>query len=422
MLIQCPLIMQAFIITGNCCPFVTRAENWRIFALNDLISNRKMKKQLKAKEPIRLRSKMISNGNQSLYLDFYVGGRRKYEFLRLYIVPEYSKEDKEKNEQCLRLANAIKARRIIELQNDTYGFRVPSIKARDNFLDYIDLFVQNKKMAYRRLAQSLKNHIIKYRGNKILFCQIDKHFITGFAEYLNTTEAMGNVSKQRKRPLSQATRWNYFNILSLLLNKAQREGFIVINPMKEVDSEKRPQRAEPRRTFLTIEEVRKLAETSIKRKDVKRAFLFSCLCGLRFSDIKRLGWDNMQKDSKGNVIAEIVQQKTGSLLYLPISREALKQLPTDMGQHSGLVFATLPDASYTTKILKKWAKMAGIHKNVTFHVARHTFATLGLTYGAELYTISKLLGHSNIKMTQIYADIINEKKLEAVNAIPSIAD
>ena len=381
-----------------------------------------MKKQLKAKEPIRLRSKKISNGNQSLYLDFYASGRREYEFLRLYIVPEQTKEDKERNRECLRLANAIKARRIIELQNDEYGFRISSIKGKENFLDYIDHFVKNKKMAYRRLAQSLKNHIIRYKGNKILFCQIDKHFITGFAEYLSTTEAMGNVSKQRRRSLSQATRWNYFNILSLLLNKAQREGFMVINPMKEVDSEKRPQRAEPRRTFLTIEEVRKLAETSIKRKDVKRAFLFSCLCGLRFSDIKRLGWDNMQKDSKGNVIAEIVQQKTGSLLYLPISQEALKQLPGSAGRQSGLVFATLPDASYTTKILKKWAQIAGIHKNVTFHVARHTFATLELTYGAELYTISKLLGHSDIKMTQIYADIINEKKLEAVNAIPSIMD
>lgn len=378
-----------------------------------------MKKQLKAKEPIRLRAKRISNGNQSLYLDFYAGGRREYEFLRLYIVPEQTREDKEKNRQCLQLANAIKAKRIVELQNDEYGFRISTIKAKENFLEYIDHFAESRKPAYRRLTQSLKNHIIRYKGNKIPFCNIDKHFLNGFAQYLNSVEASGNISKKETRKLSQGTKWNYFNILSLLLNKAHREGIIATNPMKELEPEMRPQRAEPRRTFLTIDEVRKLAETSINRNDVKRAFLFSCLCGLRFSDIKQLAWRNLQKDSKGNMIAEIVQQKTGNLLYLPISNEAVKQLPNTENR-TGAVFATLPDASYTTKILKSWACRAGINKNVTFHVARHTFATLGLTYGAELYTISKLLGHSDIRMTQIYADIINEKKLEAVNAIPSI--
>ena len=127
----------------------------------------------------------------------------------------------------------------------------------------------------------------------------------------------------------------------------------------------------------------------------------------------------MQTDSRGYTTAEIVQQKTGSRLYLPLSAETLKQLPRD-SIREGLVFKQLPDASYTGKILKKWIQAAGIQKKVTFHVSRHTFATLSLTYGAELYTISKLLGHSNIKVTQIYADIINEKKREAVESIPSI--
>lgn len=380
-----------------------------------------MKKQLRAKEPIKLRAKELSNGNRSLYLDRYVNGHREYQFLRIYLVPEYTKEDREKNRQSLQLANAIKAKQIIELQNNRYGFRTLATKAKTSFLEYIDAFTENRKQAYQRLAKSLKNHIIRYKGEKILFADIDKEFLKGFAEYLNRTEAGGNVSKKKSRPLSQGSKWNYFNILSLLLNRARREGVIVVNPMQELLPEERPQRGEPRKTFLTLEEVKQLAATPIGREDVKRAFLFACLCGLRFSDIKRLAWSNLRKDSKGNVIAEIVQQKTGGLLYLPISREAQKQLPRTKDK-AGLVFDTLPDASYTTKILKKWAGSAGIAKNISFHVARHTFATLGLTYGAELYTISKLLGHSNIKVTQIYADIISEKKLEAVNAIPGITD
>lgn len=381
----------------------------------------KMKKQLRAKEPIRLRAKKLSNGNLSLYLDRYVNGHREYQFLRLYLVPEYTKEDKDKNKQSLQLANAIKAKQIIELQNGRYGFRTPATKVKTSFLEYIDTFIANRKQAYQRLARSLKNHIIKYKGEKVLLSDVDKEFLKGFAQYLNKTQAAGNISKKKNRPLSQGSKWNYFNMLSLLLNKARRDGFIVANPMQELNPEDRPQRAEPRRTFLTLEEVRNLANTKIKRSDVKQAFLFSCLCGLRFSDIKQLSWNNLQKDSKGDMTAEIIQQKTGNLLYLPISREALKQLPK-VADKSGLVFGTLPDASYTTKILKQWAAKAGITKNVTFHVARHTFATLGLTYGAELYTISKLLGHSNIGVTQIYADIISEKKRKAVDAIPSITD
>ena len=130
-------------------------------------------------------------------------------------------------------------------------------------------------------------------------------------------------------------------------------------------------------------------------------------------------WGNFQQDSKGNTIAKLIQKKTKSILYLPISPEAVKQLPPK-GSDKDLVFGKLPDNSYIDKLLKIWAKDAGITKNLTFHVGRHTFATLSITYGAELYTVSKLLGHADIKTTQIYADVINEKKREAVNSIPSI--
>ena len=81
-----------------------------------------MKKQIKVKEPIRLRTKKLSNGNESLYLDIYTDGKRDYEFLKLYIIQERTKEDKEKNAQTLKLANAIKSKRIVELQNEEHGF------------------------------------------------------------------------------------------------------------------------------------------------------------------------------------------------------------------------------------------------------------------------------------------------------------
>ena len=373
-----------------------------------------------AKEAVRLRTKPIKNGNFSLYLDIYYQGVRKYEFLHLYLVPEQDREARSRNKQSLQLANSIRIRRMAELQKTLYegSYRSPLHPA--DFLSFVDAFAATHRLAYRSLCSALKSHLISYKGTRIRFSDIDKDFLAGFHHYLRVAPARGNVSKRGQRLLSQGTQWNYFNVLSRLLNKATREGYLPSNPMHQLTPAERPGKAEPRKTFLTIQEVRRLAATPLSvRPEVRQAFLFSCLCGLRFSDVKRLRWSNLQTDSDGRTLVELVQKKTASRLYLPISAEALKQLPVDVSRE-GLVFPHLPDASYTQKLLNKWVQAAGLSKHITFHVARHTFATLSLTYGADLYTISKLLGHTNIRTTQIYADVISEKKRQAVDAIPPI--
>lgn len=88
-----------------------------------------------AKEPIRLRQRKTSTGNVSLYLDIYLNGKRSYEYLKMYLVPGSSKADKEKNRQTLQLAEAVKAKRIVDLQNGEYGFNA-AYKLDTNFLDY----------------------------------------------------------------------------------------------------------------------------------------------------------------------------------------------------------------------------------------------------------------------------------------------
>lgn len=374
----------------------------------------------KPKEAVRLRTKPIKNGNLSLYLDIYYKGVRKYEFLRIYLVPEQSKEARNHNKHALQLANQIRISRLTEFQDSLYNNNRNPDAMHADFLRYIDTFVLSHRSAYRLLCNALKRHLVRYKGPRIRFSDIDKEFLVGFNRYLNVAPVHGNVSKGTRRLLSQGTKWNYFNVLTRLLNKATREGYLSANPMHALSHDERPRRAEPRKTFLVIDEVRCLAATPLEsHPEVKQAFLFACLCGLRFSDVKRLRWSNLQTDSCGYTIAELVQQKTASRLYLPISTEAMKQLPV-CTTTEGLVFPHLPDASYTQKLLNKWALAACLSKHITFHVARHTFATLSLTYGADLYTICKLLGHSSIRITQIYADVISEKKRQAVNAIPSI--
>ena len=172
---------------------------------------------------------------------------------------------------------------------------------------------------------------------------------------------------------------------------------------------------------MTIEELKRLIGTECKYEIMKQAFLFSCLCGLRVSDIRKLKWNDLQKSGE-RIRIEIKMQKTKEPLYLPISDEALKWLPQQNEAKGDDLIFPLTHEGTINKILQKWSKDAGIIKHISFHVARHTHATMMLTLGADLYTVSKLLGHKNIATTQIYAKIVDKKKEEAISLIPNLTD
>lgn len=115
-------------------------------------------------------------------------------------------------------------------------------------------------------------------------------------------------------------------------------------------------------------------------------------------------------------------QKTKEPIYLPLSPEALRWMPERGEKTSEDAVFDLSSTTHINILLKPWAKEAGIDKRFSFHTARHTFATMMLTLGADLYTTSKLLGHTDVKMTQVYAKIINRKKDEAVNLVNGLFD
>ena len=395
----------------------------------------KQKQTVKLKEPVRIRFKQLSNGNQSIYLEYYtgdvirkenyVGGKRKYEFLKLYLIPERTREDKAKNEVTLALAKAIQSKRIVEVQNDAHGFQNTN-KSRVNLLDYLEnIGKQSAEQGSRNYARTVLNTVRAlrlFRGDYIAFRDVDKEFLSEFTDYLRQMPKASKygVLKTGGR-LSNNSVVSYYGTLRTAINRAYKEGIITVNPTKEFDFASKVRQEPSRREYLTLDELKTLINTECRHEIVKRAFLFSCLCGLRVSDIRKLRWCDLQR-SGGRVRIEITMQKTKEPLYLPISDEALKWLP-ERGEANGSDFIfPLTHEGTVNDTLQHWAKVAGITKHISFHVSRHTHATMMLTLGADLYTVSKLLGHKNIATTQIYAKIVDKKKEEAIGLIPNLTD
>ena len=395
----------------------------------------KQKQTVKLKEPVRIRFKQLSNGNQSIYLEYYtgdvirkenyVGGKRKYEFLKLYLIPERTREDKAKNEATLALAKAIQSRRIVEVQNDAHGFQNTN-KSRVNLLDYLEnIGKQSAEQGSRNYARTVLNTVraLKlFRGDYIAFRDVDKEFLSEFTDYLRQMPKASKygVLKAGGR-LSNNSVVSYYGTLRTAINRAYKEGIITVNPTKEFDFASKVRQEPSRREYLTLDELKTLINTECRHEIVKRAFLFSCLCGLRVSDIRKLRWCDLQR-SGGRVRIEITMQKTKEPLYLPISDEALKWLPERGEANDSDFIFPLTHEGTVNDTLQHWAKVAGITKHISFHVARHTHATMMLTLGADLYTVSKLLGHKNIATTQIYAKIVDKKKEEAIGLIPNLTD
>lgn len=378
-----------------------------------------MKKQMKIKEPVKVRTKKLANGCQSVYLDIYMNGKRQYDFLRLYIIPEHNPADKRRNVETMNLANAIKSQRIIEMQNRAFGFnshRCSNVKLTDYLESVAD---QSRGNAMRKnTIHAVISHLKRYTPGGILLREVDKPYLLGFIDYLRTAKQKHCKEDKRLHPNTQAY---YFKMLRYCMNRAVSEEYIATNPIDKIRLEDTPRRIRASREYLTMDELAKLAHTPFYNDLLKRAFLFSCFCGLRHCDIVSLKWKNIHRDEAGNVSLNIIQQKTKEAISLPLSREAVKQIP-DNGSTlpDNLVFAGLISLGRSNEILSRWARLAGISKHVTFHCARHTYATMMLTLGVDLYTISKLLGHADIQTTQIYTKLTDDSKKKAVVLIPDI--
>ena len=383
---------------------------------------------MSTKESIRLRQRKISTGGTSLYLDIYRNGVRHYEYLKLYLIPERTRGDKDVNRQTLQLAEAIKAKRIVELHNNEYGFSTKRGNVR--FFDFFQTLLYHNADGSQRSGGSASNWVSTYKflrqyeSRSITFAEVTPQWINGFKLYLEkNAEKMSKAKvtppeekRRLAKPLSQNTKARYVSILRTGMNIARQRGLIYEDPFLTIRNFKKE---ETEREYLTIDEVKILVNTPCEYEGVRRAFLFSCLVGLRISDIRKMTWADVQQQGEMTRII-FKQQKTKGQEYLDINSQAAalmgeRQAPSDR------VFYDVPTSNNTlNETVKRWVLRAGINKNITFHCARHTFAIMMLDIGTDIYTVSKLLGHRVLSTTQIYAKVLDKNKQKAVQNIPKI--
>jgi integrase len=377
---------------------------------------------------VTLRRKPMSKARHTLYLDYYppiphpdTGKLTRREFLGLYVFDNTrSQLDKQHNRETIALAEHIRARRQLDVQSMKYGF-LSSARRNTTLLDYYKEQVSKRSGSNSGNWQSSLYYLQEFFPEGLKLSELTVVACNDYKNYLlhaNSQRSMKKVnnsqcSTKTAKLISSNTALSYFNKLKATLKQAYKEDLLATDLSAKISSIKP---AETKREYLTIEELQALYETECTLPILKRAAIFSALSGLRFSDIKQLTWGQIQHSQAEGHYLRFRQQKTQGVEKLPISHQAI-QLLGERGAPAAAVFNSLVYSAYNNRILRSWVKAAGIAKYITFHCFRHTYATLQLAHGTDIYTVSKLLGHRELKTTQIYAKVVDHSKREAADRI-----
>lgn len=317
-------------------------------------------------------------------------------------------ENPEQNKEIMKLAELLRSKKELLMIQGQNGFAPP--EAKSTLYDYVKKQSEQKKdsIIYKCLP-----YLEQFGGRQVKLTDITPGWFEDFQERIRLDSGLKSAHTQEK----------YCCLVRQCLKKAVRDGLIPRDPSSGIRHIPVP---DSRKEFLSLEEVRKMAMTPYLRKgtmpeslqmEIRKAFLFGCCTGFRISDLIQLKWTDIDYQRM-----EIIkrQKKTRKMVVVPV-KEATLAIIGDSAESTGLVFPELAKTRTTTnRYLHGWAVAAGVRKNVSWHTARHTDATLLLEYGADLYTVMRLLGHTRIQTTMQYAVVSDKKKKEAVDAIPEI--
>ena len=379
---------------------------------------------------VEIKERKLTAGNRSLDLEYYEKGFRKKENLHLYLVPDDAPNARKINGQTYNKAREIQAQRILNPPSFESKKKKPEENERAKTMtwlqwcdDYIQSaidsenckkMIQHKEVVRKRIAAYLK----QIRKPGILLKDVNRDTISGLFKYMREDYRNPGQIKADGGKLADFTLVLFEETVKAIFNKAVRDGLIPFNPVQDLAKEERFHVPDKHREYLTTDELKRFlaVETQTQAEQtVQKAFGFSCMTGLRLGDMQRLRWSDIKTIGEVQAVS-IIQHKTKRLVTVPLNELALSLLPPrpDNGE-DGIIFPLVKKPDNVAKYVRRIKEKAGIEKDFTYHSSRHSAATLAITAGAELYSVSKILGHGSIVSTQVYASVNMEKKTEAVN-------
>jgi len=350
---------------------------------------------------IKLRKRKNADGSTSLRLDIYRDGKRTIETLKhLQLSKPSNLLDREQNKKRLQQAEEISISRAAELEANNYSM-VTDAGKKTLITIWMQAYVDGYSKKDKRNMQGALNRFMAFLNEEkktgLTFGNLTALTIEDFIDYLEANSiGEGALS--------------YYSRFKKMIKQAYRKRLLKDNVLDFV--ERKVKGKAKRKDTLTIDEIKILSATPTESGEVRRAFLFSCMTGLRWIDIKNLKWGNIRMESKE---MNINQSKTNEEVFTPLNITALKLLG-EPGNKNDYVFI-LPTANGANKTVKAWVKRAKIIKNITWHNSRHSFGTNLIYNDVDVLTASKLLGHTSMKHTQRYVKASAEMKQTATNKL-----
>lgn len=377
----------------------------------------------------KLMGQSLSDGRDSLYLEFYLGYeiveskngntykkiKRNTERLGLYLwqAPRTPFE-RAQNKETLEIAKRLRFEWSQKLLDDAEGYRLKKDRVI-NFHDWYEGFVQSyrksDKNKLRRAHELFKEYLsesVKYNSlaTHIKPSQLTKEMIQGYTEYLESR-------------FNGETPHTLYSRFKKVIKAAVDTDVIRKNPCNGVSI--KIDKNKLTKDILSLDEIKKLIATPNERENpnIRRAFIFCLYCGLRWCDVKDLTYANVDFSNR---LLHFEQNKTkgrssASGVVIPLNDGLLKLI--GRGTRDQLIFP-LPSHTMCLKALRRWVKRAGIDKHITWHCARHSFATNILSNGANVKTVASLLGHSDLRHTEKYLRAVDSLKEAAINSLPEL--
>ncbi len=387
-----------------------------------------------ATENPKLMAKELANGRDSLFLEYYWGchtevneltGKevikkdRQREYLSLYLwrAPRTS-EERQENKDTLLLAKKIRFERGQQMLEDTQGYRLKIKSEAINFIEWCRSYCNSyTKKDKRVISLSIDRFVDFLRETpeyerfsvRITPNMVTKEMMVKFVDYL----------QQRSR--GEGAHTLFLRFKKIVKNAVEKDVF-VRNPCDGIVI--RVDKNAIKKEILSQDEILRLINTHYlhENTEIRRAFIFSLYTGLRFCDVNQLMFANVDM---ANRMLRFDQSKTkghsnASMVQIPLSDTILKLIGTSSeGDREQTIF-NLPSHTMCLKALRRWVKNAGIDKHITWHCARHSFAVNILNNGANIKTVSSLLGHSGLQHTEKYTRAVDALKQAAIESLPSL--